>query len=177
MMELFRQMTNKCLKIGTEENKTSMKSLSLVCYGKLGKYKIASAYKLCAISRASGILSNYRRLVKKGRKVKLPYCFKPSLVTCYGIRLRNGVLHLPSKISIPLNEYALKKLIAKEIRSVTIHPEGVSISYRQEVKRKGCGGVIGIDTNLENVTVADNLRTTKNLRCAVSQRPRQSTAK
>ena len=51
-METFRRMLNDCIRIGLEENKTSFLSLRYACYPKLKDYKIVSAYKNNAISRA-----------------------------------------------------------------------------------------------------------------------------
>ena len=69
-MDTFRQMLNECIRVGLAENKTSFMSLRYACYLKLKDYKIASAYKNNAISRASGILSNYKKLLKKGKRVE-----------------------------------------------------------------------------------------------------------
>ena len=93
-METFRQIVNDCIRIGLEQNVTSLKSLSIVCYPQLKKYVIDSRYKLCAISRASGILRNYRKLKRKGRDVKIPYCTKPVLTTCYGLKVKDGYLYM-----------------------------------------------------------------------------------
>src|SRR5579864_6894383 len=64
-METFRRMLNDCIKIGLEENKTSFMSLRYACYPKLKAYNIASAYKNNAISRASGILSSYKKAIEE----------------------------------------------------------------------------------------------------------------
>jgi putative transposase len=158
MMETFRQMVNECIRIGLEQNKTSMKSLSLVCYPMLKEYSILSYYKLCAISRASGILANYRKLAKKGRRVKHPHCIKPFLLDCYRLNLKDGILTMPSSISIPLNDYALKRLSqATEIRSVAVSSCTVNVCVSKEVQAIECTGMLGIDANLENVTMADSL--------------------
>jgi putative transposase len=162
MMETFRQMLNDCIRIGLRENRTSLRSLSLVCYPNLKKYEIASAYKLNAISRACGILSNYRKLLKKKRRsVTKPYCSKPSLITCYGLKEKNGFLCMPSKLKIPLNDYVLKKIQGSEIRSVTVSTRTVSICFSKEVQPMECTEILGIDTNLENVTVASSTGTKK----------------
>jgi len=54
-LEQFRRMLNDCIKIGLAENVTSLKALSSKVYHQLSGYNIMSYYKLCAISRASGI--------------------------------------------------------------------------------------------------------------------------
>lgn len=161
LMETFRQMVNECIRTGIKENKTSLKSLSLVCYPKLKKYKIISYYKLCAISRASGILKNYRNLVKQGRRVKEPYCLKPMLTTCYGFKIRDGYLLLPQskhkQAKIPLNTYVTNTLSDPSlvVRSVTLSAATLSISVEKQSDVIECTGMLGIDRNLDNITVVD----------------------
>jgi putative transposase len=155
-METFRQMLNDCIRIGIAQKKTSFMSLRYACYPELQKYAIAPAYKNNAISRASGILSNYRKLLKKGRRVKTAYCRNAILTTCKGftLRIEGNRLVLPQKLKLPLNDYVLKQLEDSELRSVTISGNAISVCYAREVKQIECTGVVGIDTNLENVTAA-----------------------
>ncbi len=156
MMEIFRQVSNECIRIGLDANKTSLKSLSLACYPRIKNYPLNSAYKLCAISRAAGILTNYRKLSKK-HKVRRPYCTRPSLITCYGLKLRDGKLSMPAKLSIQLNNHSLQFLSQPdlEIRSVTLGPDTVSISVLKGTEPMKWTGMLGIDRNLNNVTTAD----------------------
>ena len=156
MMETFRQMLNECIRIGLSENKTSFMSLRYACYPELRKFKIPSAYKNNAISRASTILANYRRLIRKGNRTRRPYCAKPMITTCrgFGLKIINGNIVLPGKLSIPLKSYVLKKTLGSQIRSVTVNPEMLSICLSTEIMPVACVGIIGIDSNLENVTTA-----------------------
>ena len=64
-MELFRQMVNEAIRIGLDKHLTSLKALSVAAYPQLKPYQTDSRYKLCAISRATGILKNHRKLSKK----------------------------------------------------------------------------------------------------------------
>jgi putative transposase len=156
LMEAFRQMTDECIRLGTDENKTSMKTLSLICYPKLKRYEIPSVYKLCAISKAAGILANYRKLSKK-HHVSEPYCVKPMLITCYGLKKTADKLRLPSGLQIALNAYTQRFLSQPEveIRSVTLTLDCMSISVTKQVRPIECVGMVGIDRNLGNVTLAD----------------------
>src|SRR5919108_4941186 len=86
LMESFRQTVNHSMAIGLETKRTSMKSLSTVSYHRLKEFKTNSRYRLCAISRAAGILRNYSNLSKKHR-VRTPYCRCGGLTICYGIRV------------------------------------------------------------------------------------------
>ncbi len=158
LMETFRQITNDCIRIGLAENKTSLRALSLICYPKLKAYKVPSAYKLCAISKAAGILRNYRKLSKK-HQVREPYCVRPMLITCYGLRRVTDKLRLPGGAEFSLNIHTQRFLSQPniEIRSVTLTPDSLNISVRKQVERIECAGMLGIDRNLENVTVANTV--------------------
>ncbi len=69
LMEEFRQMTNECIRMGLEfeqeegngNSSPSMRKLSLLSYGQLKRYGGYSGYRLCAISKAAGILSARRK--------------------------------------------------------------------------------------------------------------------
>jgi putative transposase len=158
LMELFRRMVNDCIRIGIEQNKTSMKSLSLATYPYLKRYdEFLGCYRICANSKASGILSNYRRLLRNGRNVRKPYCRKPQLTTCYRIKIKGRTLVLPQGIEVPLNDHALDQIQHKQIRSVTINNRSVSISVLQEKDPDEPIGVLGIALNHETITFADTL--------------------
>ncbi len=157
LAETFRLMLNECIRIGLEENKTSLKSLSVVCYPKLKDYRINSYFKLSAISRASGILKNHRKLSRK-HEVKRPCCTRPVLTTGYRVSVRDVVLKLPGKIAIPLNPHTLQVLSQEglEVCSVTLGATKLSVSVRKEAEMLECTGMLGIDRNLENLTLADS---------------------
>ncbi|MDG6995952.1 MAG: transposase [Nitrososphaerota archaeon] len=161
LMNTFRQMLNDCIRIGLAQNTTSFMSLRYSCYPELSKYDVPSAYKNNAISRASGILSNFRKLLKKGKHSKTPYCKKPMFTNCRGLtlRLEGRFIVLPYKTRIPINEYVLKKIVGTELRSVTVSTNSVSISYtsKKQIDTIRCKGVIGIDTNEGNIQTADSI--------------------
>ncbi len=155
-------MMNHCIRIGMQEDITSLKALSSRAYKDLRRHDSMSYYKLCAISAAVGILRNYRKATRKGqgsRSSSMPYARKPRLTTCYGFKIANGNLLLPVQprraISIPLNKHTLKTIARHEVRSVTLTPHKLSIAFAKEVKEINPIGFIGIDRNLNNVTLAD----------------------
>ncbi len=164
MLEQFRQMLNNCIRIGLAENVTSLKSLSTEAYNQLGCYDVMSYYKLCAISKANGILQNYRKARRKNPKTKEPYARRLQLTTCYGIKVKTmeRTLLLPFKpkqpLSIPLNAHVLQVLSESNIQvcSVTLTDQQLSISYAKEVEPIQPCGLIAIDRNLDNLTVADS---------------------
>jgi putative transposase len=149
-------MTNDCIRIGLAERRTSLKSLSLTCYPKLKDYSVPAAYKLCAISKAAGILTHYRRLSKK-HYVRTPYCRRSSLTTCYGLKIAAGRLRMPGNLEIFLNSYVQRFLsqAGVEVRSASLTTESVSISVRKQVQPMACTGILAIDRNLDNVTLVE----------------------
>jgi putative transposase len=156
LMESFRRMTNDCIRIGLAEDRTSLRSLSLSCYPRLKDYQVPAAYKLCAISKASGILKHCRKLSKTHR-LKKPHCHRPTLTTCYGLKVTGGNLRMPGNLEIPLNTYTQHFLSQPEVevRSASLTPESLTISVRKQVEPVNCSGMVAIDRNLENVTIAD----------------------
>ena len=167
LMNVFHYMLNDCIRIGIEENVSSLKALSLRCYPYLKRYNVLSHYKLCAISRASGILKNYRGFTRKGKNTRVPYAHRPQLVMCYDLKIKDGKLLLPSKVGervgIPLNSYVRRVLAVSglQVRSVTLTPDTLSLSIAKEVEPIKPIGVVGVDCNLANITSAPNLGKTE----------------
>jgi putative transposase len=87
LMEIFRQMVNHCIRIGLENEASTLKRLSSLSYSQLAEYEVISYYKLHAISKAAGILANRKQSIKRGRKTKTPYLRKGILVSCYGFKI------------------------------------------------------------------------------------------
>jgi len=158
LLEQFRGMLNDCIRIGLAENVTSLKSLSLKAYGQLSRYDVASYYKLCAISAATGIMHSYRKAKRKNACVKEPYARRPRLTTCYGFKVRDGELSLPihakEHVRISLNHHVQAAINGFALRSVTLTEDRLSLAYTNEVQQLEPCGFIGVDRNLDNVTVA-----------------------
>jgi len=158
LLEQFRQILNDCIRIGLAENVTSLKSLSLKAYKQLSRYDVVSYYKLCAISAATGILRNYRKAKRRNPYVKEPYARRLRLTTCYGFKVRDGELSLPiharEHVRISLNQHVQATINGFTLRSVTLTEDRLSLAYADEVQQLQPRGFIGIDRNLDNVTVA-----------------------
>jgi putative transposase len=158
LLKQFRQMLNDCIRVGLAENVTSLKSLSLKAYKQLSRYDVASYHKLCAISAATGILRNYRKAKRKNPYVKEPYARRLRLTTCYGFKVRDGELVLPIRarehVRISLNQHVQATINGFTPRSVTLTEDRLSLAYTNEVQQLEPCGFIGIDRNLDNVTVA-----------------------
>ena len=162
MMEIFRQMTNDCIRIGLENNCSTLKKLSMLAYNKLENYSIMSYYKLTAISQACGRLSQMKKDIKKGRKPKSPYIRKPYLVSCYGFKVNGMLLSFPMRnrefVNILLNNYVTKIIwdLPLKVKSFTITPTCLSLSIQKEIASLNPEKTIGIDRNLRNVTFGND---------------------
>jgi putative transposase len=158
LLEQFRQILNDCIRIGLAENATSLKSLSLKAYRQLSRYDVVSYYKLCAISAATGILRNYRKAKRKNPYVKEPYAQCLRLTTCYGFKVRDGELSLPiharEHVRISLNQHVRAAINGFTLRSVTLTEDRLSLACANEVQQLQPRGFIGIDRNVDNVTLA-----------------------
>lgn len=162
MMEVFRQMVNDCIRIGLENNCTTLKKLSLLSYHKLQSYDILSYYKLNSISQACGRLTQRKKDIKKGINPKPPYVKKPYLVSCYGFKINGMLLSFPVQkrqfANTMLNDHVTKTIsdTSLKVRSFTITPTSLSLSIQKEVEPIKPEKTIGIDRNLRNITFGND---------------------
>src|SRR2546430_2970232 len=80
------------------------------------------------------------------------------LTTCYGFKIRNGLLRLSVKpredLYVKLNSHTLQALSGLNVHSVTFTPDTLSISYSKETAEIEPEGYIGVNRSLNNVTTA-----------------------
>jgi putative transposase len=164
MMETFRQMVNDCLRIGLANDISAMKKLSNVCYPLLAQYDIVSYYKLNAISKAAGMLASRKKSIRRGYPTKDPCMRKPTLVSSYGFKISDGSLKVPlgnrEYFDISLNNF-VKGILSDstlKVRSFTLTVNTLSICYSKDVLEIECTGNVGVDRNLENLTVGNDER-------------------
>ena len=157
LLEEFRRMVNVCISIGIEANVSSLKSLSLRSYHRLSR-EMLCYYRLGAISIATGILRNYRKARRKNPRTRVPYARRLMLTSCYGLTIKNGLLRLPVRpreyVYLKLNGHTLQVISGLNVRSVTLTPGSVSICYTKEIVQIESEGYLGVDRNLDNVTIA-----------------------
>jgi putative transposase len=165
MMETFRRMVNDCLRIGLGNDVSGMKRLSKLCYPALARYNIISYYKLHAISKAAGILSNRKQSIRRGYPTKNPYMKRTSLISSYGPKVEDGILKIPigdrQYFGILLNSY-VKGILSDPtttVRSFTLTANNtVSICYSKQVTVVGYTTTVGVDRNLANITCGNQER-------------------
>jgi len=165
LMNAFRWMVNDCIKIGLQNNTSTMKKLCQLSYCHTGRYNIINYYRLCAISHAAGILTNRKKSLKRGRLTRDPNAKKLLLISCYGFKIDRelGLLKIPlgnkQYLDIKLNSYVRQVLFSDpsiKIRSFTLTESNLIICYSNEVKLIEWGSTSGIDRNLANLTYGNS---------------------
>jgi putative transposase len=161
LMEYFRLMCNDAIRIGLAADASSLKRLSKLTYGELERYEVPSCYKLCAISKAVGILAARKKSIRRGFPTKRPYLSKPLLVSCYGFKIENGSLLVPLGDrrfeSIPLNAHTLASISQPsiDVRSFALSTHSLSLCIAREVGEIKAESAVGVDRNLRNVAVGN----------------------
>ena len=162
LLEMFRRMVNESILIGLANDVSSLRRLSLLSYSQLAQYDSPSYYKLCAISRAAGILAARKKSLRRGFPTRAPYAVRQQLVSCYGFKTKNGGLEIPiargKRLSIPLTRHTLD-LISQpgvEVRSFTLTRNRLCLCIRRDAAIIECVSTVGVDRNLRNLTVGND---------------------
>jgi len=165
LLDLFRQMVNDSIRIGLLNDVSSLRRLSLLSYNQLAHYDSPSCYKLCAISRAAGILAARKKSFRRGFPTRTPYSFRQQLVSCYGFKIENGGLEIPSsrgkRFSIPLTKRTLEVISQPgvKVRSFTLTQNRLSLCIARDPPIVECDSTIGVDRNLRNLTAGNDQET------------------
>jgi putative transposase len=165
LLEVFRMMVNESLRIGLANDVSSLRRLSLLSYGQLARYDSPSCYKLCAISRAAGILAARKKSARRGFPTGTPYSFRQQLVSCYGFKIENGGLQIlvsrGKRFRIPLTKHTLNVISqpGHNVRSFTLTRNRLSLCIARNVALVECISTVGVDRNLRNLTVGNDEET------------------
>src|SRR3989442_969582 len=155
-------MVNESIRIGLANDVSSLRRLSLLSYNQLAHYDSPSCYKLCAISRAAGILAARKKSLKRGLPTRTPYSVRQQLVSCYGFKTKNGRLEIPiargKRLSILLTNHRLNVISQPgvEVRSFTLTRNRLCLSIARNVPTVECTSTVGVDRNLRNLTVGND---------------------
>lgn len=170
LMRNFKAMVNDCIRIGLENNVSSMKRLSLLSYQYLKRYDVCSYYRLTANSKAAGILSARKKSIKRGYQTKNPYMKKLILTSCYYLKIIDGGLIIPlggrNYESIPLNNYIQRNVLTDltlRVCSFTLTEKSLSLCISKEVpevKVDDLTSTVGVDRNIRNLTVGNQQQVT-----------------
>jgi putative transposase len=158
-------MVNDSLRIGIAYSASSLRKLSLLTYNQLAQYDSPSYYKLCAISRAAGILAARKKSVRRGFTTKTPYAVRQQLVSCYGFKIESGGLRIPvsrgRRFSIPLTKHVLEVISQPgvKVRSFTLTRNRLGFCIARDAPLVQCNSTVGVDRNLRNLTVGNDHET------------------
>src|SRR2546430_8627799 len=158
-------MVNESLQIGIANDVSSLRKLSLLSYNQLAHHDSPSYYKLCAISRAAGILAARKKSIRRGFPTKTPYAVRPMLISCYGFKIGSGLLEIPvargRRFSIPLTKHVLELTSQPgvKVRSFTLTQNILSLCIARDTPVVECTSTVGVDRNLRNLTVGNEQET------------------
>src|SRR5437667_7894620 len=167
LLDVFRRMVNDSIRTVLLNGACSLRMLSLLSYNQLARYDSPSCYKLCAISRAAGILAARKKSVRRGLPTKTPYAFRQQLVSCYGLKIENGGLKIPvsrgRRFSIPLTKHVLETISQPgvQVRSFTLTQNRLSLCIARDTPLLQCNSTVGVDRNLRNLTVGNDQETSR----------------
>ncbi len=162
LMTHFKSMVNDCLQAGILNDCSTLRRLSRLTYSELKKYPVPSYYRLCAISKASGILSSRKKSLRRGIITKNPYMSAPNLVSCYGFVItENGMLRIPidNRVfeEIELNRHTLEQIWSDGIKvnSFSLSEGSLSLCISKNVEDAApFSGALGVDGNSTGLIVA-----------------------
>jgi putative transposase len=167
LLDVFRRMVNDSIRIGLLNHASSLRRLSLLSYNQLARYDSPSCYKLCAISRAAGILAARNKSIRRGHITRTPYAFRQQLVSGYGFKIENGYLRTPvsrgKRFSIPLTKHTLEVMSQPgvKVRSFTLTQNRLSLCTTRDAPTVNCASTVGVDRNLRNLTVGNDHETSR----------------
>ena len=165
LLRVFTRMVNESIRIGLMNNVSSLKALSLLSYNQLAKYDSPSCYKLCAISRAAGILAARNKSIRRGFPTRTPYAVRPLLVSCYSFKVTNDGLEIPitrgKRLSILLTKHTMDAICQPDVRvrSFTLTRNKLCLCIARDIATLECVSTVGVDRNLRNLTVGNDQET------------------
>ena len=162
-MVIFREVTNVCVRVGLENDASTLRKLSLLTYKQLERFHTPSYYRLCAISTAAGILASRKKSVRRGYTTKDPYARKLVLMSCYGFKVEAEKLLVPvgdrQYEQVPLVKHTMRVLSDPTLRvcSFVLTERSLSLCVSKDAEEmEGLTSTVGVDRNLENVAVGNS---------------------
>ncbi len=162
LMVNFKSMVNDCIQAGILNDCSTLRRLSKLTYSGLKKYPVPSYYRLCAISKAAGILASRKKSMRRGVPTKNPYMTAPNLVSCYGfIITEGGKLRIPidNRVyeEIELNRHTLDEVLSDgvKVNSFSLTNGTLSLCITKNVDDAApFSGAVGIEGNSTGLAVA-----------------------
>ena len=184
-MDIFTSIMNDAIDVAIKKNLTSEGSISREIYPLVKDLPIPSYYIPPAITKATAMVKNYRKSVRreemrakqkknggskpkrKPRNIKIPHVDRRMLASHYGFRISDDNMIIPVSTEkhgreheiIMLNRHVSSLINRNGVhaRSFTLTPDVLSISIERFPETIECDSTAGIDRNLRNVTVGNEL--------------------
>jgi len=158
-LEVFRRRVNDSISIGLAKQRIlAEKALTTLLQPASPSY-----YKLCAISRAAGILASRKKSLRRGFPTASPYAVRQQLVSCYGFKTKNGGLEIPvsrgKRLIIRLTEHTINVISQPgvEVHSFTLTQNRLCLSIPHYATTLECTSTVRVD----RIFVISRLETTR----------------
>jgi putative transposase len=165
VFDYFRFCTNEAIRIGAQKQCTSKFSLHNELYLKL-RGDFYAKYVHGSLECAASKLKQYRKVKRKKQDAKVPYIWKNMLkLENQGYKISDGYIRIPIRArqycTGKLASYVLESLENTKLGSITITQNKLIISYSKEIMQQKPSDFVGIDRNLDNVTMFDTQNNSK----------------
>jgi len=129
-------------------------------YRMLREDRLPSCYKVATITRACTVVQSRRKSERRGVKVSHPGPLRPMVCVISGFfTTMKGRLFIPLRrnkfFDIQLNHHVFKVLEGKVVRSLTITPDSLLLSYSEDIEPTVVTRIYGVDRNEKNITFGD----------------------
>ncbi|MDV3244767.1 MAG: transposase [Nitrososphaerales archaeon] len=154
-------LTYNAVHYGEENGITNRKGMKEF-YRSLKGVELPSCYKLAVISRACAVLDSRKKSRKRGFETKHTKPLRPAVCIISGFFITaKGRLFIPLRkrneyADVLLNRHAQERLAGKELRSLTITQNALSLCYSEEIAQSPVKTVYGVDRNEKNLTFGNS---------------------
>ena len=140
-----------------EENKIVNRRGMKGFYRMLNGDPLPSCYKVAIITRACAITRSRKKSVSRGVEARFMKSLRPVVCIISGFFITaKGRLFISLRrdkyVDILLNDYVRQALVGKELRSLTITPDSISLCCSEEIEPRPARTVYGVDRNEKNIT-------------------------
>jgi putative transposase len=157
-------VTHNAIKYAKEneiESRRGMKGF----YQTLRDIELPSCYKVASITRACAVVHSRVKSERRGVKVSHPRPLRRVVCIISGFFITmKGRLFIPLRrdryFDIQLNQHALNRIAGRNVRSVTITPDSLSLFYCEDIGPFRIRRVYGVDRNEKNIAFGDREKVT-----------------
>ncbi len=157
LMQDFRLMVNRGIRHALENDFTAKRSLVKFGQSLAKEYHVNGAHAQTAMGVALSLAKGHRRRLRKGKRCKVPYVFRPFLhaddVT-FHLTLETGLVRLSLRngewvgFDVKLSQYHIKSMEYAKIKQLVLTGNKAVIIFEREVpERYAPTSLLALDTN------------------------------